>query len=82
MNKIISMIAISFLLTGCGDNPFNDNEPIQDKDYALIRIEIQRCAHVEKEGSFMASMRWSPSASCLKHLKSRIVNTGKAQLIN
>lgn len=77
MNKRIILCA-TLLLTGCGDNPFNDHEPIQDTDYASIRIEMDRCAHVDKEGSFLASFRWSPKMACLNHLKTRIVHTGKA----
>ena len=72
------ILCASLLLTGCGDNPFNDREPIQDTDYASIRIEMERCAHVAQEGSFSASFRWSPKMACLNHLKTRIVHTGKA----
>jgi hypothetical protein len=74
---LITCMALA--LTGCGDNPFNDREPIQDTDYASIRIEMDRCAHVDKEGSFSASFRWSPKMACLNHLKTRIVHTGKAK---
>ena len=79
MNKTIILCAsLLLLLTGCGDNPFNDREPIEDTDYASIRIEMDRCAHVDQEGSFLASFRWSPKMACLNHLKTRIVHTGKA----
>lgn len=66
-------------LSSCGDNPFNDNEKIKDTDYAQIRIEMERCKEVANEGSAIAAFRWSPKTECLKHLKSRIINTGKAK---
>jgi hypothetical protein len=72
------ILGCCLILTGCGDNPFNDNDPILDTDYARIRIEMERCTHVSAEGSFSASMRWSPRMDCLKHLQTRIVVTGKA----
>lgn len=78
MNKSL-IICISLLLTACGDNPFNDRSPIQDTDYATIRIEMDRCAHVANEGSWVANLRWSPKMACLNHLKDRIVHTGKAK---
>ena len=65
------------MLSACGDNPFNDETKIPDTDYAQIRIEMDRCAHIE-EGSFLATMRFSPKMKCLNHLKERIVHTGKA----
>ena len=76
--RIAIMLCVSLLLTGCGDNPFNDREPIQVTDYASIRIEIDRCAHVDKEGSFLSSFRWYPQMACLNHLKTRVVRTRKA----
>jgi len=76
MNPLIKIAALCFLLTGCGDNPFSDNAPIKDTDYAQIRLEMERCSHIASEGSFTASMRWSPKTDCLKHLKTRIVATG------
>ena len=77
MNKYL-LIGGCLFLVGCGDNPFNDNTPIKDTDYASIRIEMSRCDHVSAEGSFSASMRWSPRMDCLKHLQSRIIKTGNA----
>ncbi len=76
MNKLIKLAGLCVLLTGCGDDPFQDNESIKDTDYALIRLEMERCSHVGTEGSFTASMRFSPKTACLKHLKTRIVRTG------
>lgn len=67
------------MLTGCGDNPFKDKTKIKDTNYAAIRLEMQRCAHVNEEGSIIATMRWSPRIDCLKHLQTRIVKTGKAK---
>jgi len=77
-SSLLIITAASLLLTACGDNPFNDNTPIKDTNYAEIRLEIERCNHVDKEGSFLATLRWSPKMSCLKHLRGRIVTTGKA----
>ncbi len=75
--RIIKVMCLCGVLTGCGDNPFNDKSPIKDTDYAQIRLEMERCTHISSEGSFVASMRWSPKTDCLKHLKSRIIATGK-----
>lgn len=72
------LITACFLLSSCGDNPFQDNGPIKDTNYAQIRLEMQRCDHIESEGSFSASMRWAPKTDCLKHLQKRIVETGKS----
>jgi len=66
------------MLCACGDNPFNDDTKIPDTDYAQIRIEMDRCSHVADEGSFLATLRFSPKMKCLNHLKERIVHTGKA----
>jgi hypothetical protein len=76
MKKLIGLVGLCALLTGCGDDPFSDYSSIKDTDYALIRLEMQRCSHVDTEGSFTASMRWSPKTDCLKHLQTRIVSTG------
>ena len=79
MNVKASLIVLSCLtLTACGDNPFNDNQPIKDTDYSMIRIEMDRCSHIDKEGSWAAQFRVSPKTACLNHLKKRIVHTGKA----
>lgn len=79
MNVKTSLILIGCLsVTACGDNPFNDNKPINDNDYSLIRIEMDRCSHIDKEGSWAAQFRISPKTSCLNHLKKRIVHTGIA----
>lgn len=75
MNKLM-VFGLCALLSACGDNPFEDNTRIKDTDYAQIRLEMQRCEHVNSEGSFTASIRWSPKTDCLKHLKTRIVATG------
>jgi hypothetical protein len=64
------------MLSGCGDNPFSDNAPILDTDYAQIRLEMERCSHIDKEGTIAANLRWSPKTDCLKHLKTRIVSKG------
>lgn len=77
MKKIL--ITACLLLTACGDNPFNDNTPIKDTDYASIRIEMDRCSHITDEGSWAANFRFSPKMKCLNHLKTRIVRTGKAK---
>ncbi len=74
-NRLIGMIVLCALLSACGDDPFEDNAPIKDTDYAQIRLEMERCSHINDEGSFTASMRWSPKTDCLKHLKTRIVAT-------
>lgn len=75
--RTLCVIALTSMLAACGDNPFNDTDKIHDTDYAQIRIEMDRCAHIE-EGSFLATMRFSPRMKCLNHLKTRIVHTGKA----
>ncbi len=77
IDKLIKLIGLCIFLTGCGDNPFTDHSKIKDTDYAQIRIEMERCSHISSEGSFAASMRFSPKTDCLKHLKNRIVNTGQ-----
>lgn len=73
MDKIIRIALFCAFLTGCGDDPFSDYSPIKESDYAQIRIEMDRCAHIIDEGSFWAIFRWAPKTDCLKHLKTRIV---------
>lgn len=77
MSKL-SITFIALFLTACGDNPFSDSTKIPDTDYAQIRIEIERCSHISDEGSWVAQFGFSPKMSCLNHLKTRIVQTGKA----
>lgn len=76
--KLVTIILCTTFVTACGDNPFNDRTPINDNDYSLIRIEMDRCSHIDKEGSWAAQFRISPKTSCLNHLKKRIVHTGRA----
>lgn len=76
--KIITVAICTILTTACGDNPFHDNTPINDNDYAMIRIEMNRCNHITKEGSWASNLHFSPRMACLNHLKKRIVHTGKA----
>jgi len=78
VSKIVTISLCTLFITACGDNPFNDDTPLNDNDYAMIRIEMDRCSHITKEGSWTANMRWSPKMSCLEHLKHRIIHTGKA----
>lgn len=80
--KIILIGIICFALSSCGDNPFSDNSKINGDDYASIRLEIERCNHVDKEGSFSASMRFSPRMSCLKHLKTRIIGNSNKNIMD
>jgi len=70
--RIIILISC-LLLVSCGDNPYKDNKPIKVTDYARIRLEIQRCNHIDCEGNFSSMFRWSPKNDCLKHLSTRIV---------
>jgi hypothetical protein len=78
VSKFVTISLCTLLITGCGDNPFSDHTPIQDNDYAMIRIEMSRCNHISKEGSILANFHWSPRMACLNHLKERIVHTGNA----
>jgi len=78
MNKTL-IVGICLLLTGCGDNPMGDNRSIKDTNYAMIRLEMQRCSHFEEEGGVHSLFRFYPRTDCLKHLQTRIVVTGKAK---
>lgn len=77
--KCFLAIALCSMLTACGavDDPMHDNDPISANDYPAIRLEIERCKHFADEGGFHSMFMWSPRTTCLKHLRSRIVATGK-----